>query len=230
MNNTGLFQGSEFMTKDRKIFRFEGQAVDAVWDGRLCIHVGECTRAKGELFVSGREPWCQPDLAAAEDVAAVVERCPSGALYYERKDGGGAEKPDPVNTVVVANNGPLYARGQLKVDGAEDDMPGVAMRVALCRCGGSKRKPFCDNTHESNGFSDRGAVGETGDGGPETGGPLEIKRIPDGPLILSGNLEIRSGAGCATWRGTRAALCRCGASQNKPFCDGSHTAAGFQAD
>ena len=45
----------------KKIYDFEGEKIDAVWDGRLCIHVGECTRAKGELFKSGRQPWGEPD-------------------------------------------------------------------------------------------------------------------------------------------------------------------------
>jgi CDGSH-type Zn-finger protein len=131
---------------------------------------------------------------------------------------------------VVSNNGPLYAEGDLQVDGAGNDMPGVRYRVALCRCGDSKNKPFCDNTHEQADFRDRGAVGETGPGFESTGGPLEIKRAPNGPLLLTGNLTVVTGAGRAAWKGTKAALCRCGKSQNKPFCDGAHVDAGFEAD
>ena len=52
----------------------------------------------------------------------------------------------------------------------------------------------------------------------------------NGPLLLNGNFEIVSAGGRTTWRGTKAALCRCGASKNKPFCDGAHKAAGFEAD
>lgn len=218
------------MSDDKKVFKFEGQNIDTAWDGRLCIHVQECTRAKGELFKSGRNPWGQPDLAEADYVARVVERCPTGALTYSRKDGGAEEKQPAANKVTLGNNGPLYVSGELKVDGAQDDMPGTRFRVALCRCGDSKNKPFCDNTHEEAGFRDRGALGEDGDGFETAGGPLEIKRAPDGPLLLSGNFSIVSGAGRETWRGTKAAMCRCGASKNKPFCDGSHKPAGFKAD
>jgi len=109
-------------------------------------------------------------------------------------------------------------------------MPGVRFRAALCRCGGSKTKPFCDNTHESNGFCDRGAVGEVGEPAVPSGGTLQVNKAPNGPLLLNGNLEIRNGAGQTTWRGTKAALCRCGASKNKPFCDGAHKEIGFEAD
>ena len=218
------------MSESKKIFDFEGEKIDAVWDGRLCIHVGECTRAKGELFESGRDPWGQPDLGEADYVAEVARRCPTGALTYRRKDGGEEEGAPKSNTVVISNNGPLYVDGELKVDGAADDMPGVHYRAALCRCGDSNNKPFCDNTHEHAEFRDRGAVGDTGPGFESAGGSLEIKRAPNGPLLLSGNFTIVTGAGRESWRGSKAALCRCGQSKNKPFCDGAHVEAGFEAE
>ena len=218
------------MSDETKVFEFKGNKLDVVWDGRLCIHVQECTRAKGVLFESGRDPWAEPDLGEADYVAEIVRRCPTGALTCRRRDGGAGEKAPGANTVTVANNGPLYVSGMLEIDGAEADMPGVRYRAALCRCGASKNKPFCDNTHEDTGFRDRGALGETGDGFESAGGTLEVKRAPDGPLLLSGNFAMITGAGREAWRGTKVALCRCGASKNKPFCDGSHKPAGFKAD
>lgn len=218
------------MSDDTKVYRFDGKKVDVAWDGRLCIHVQECTRASGKLFESGRKPWGQPDLGEPEYVAEVVRRCPTGALTYRRKDGGEAETAPEANTVVISNNGPLYIEGDLAIDGAQDDMPGVRHRAALCRCGDSKHKPFCDNTHEKEGFRDRGALGDTGPGFESPGGMLEIKRLPDGPLVVSGNFTIVTAAGREGWRGTKAALCRCGKSETKPFCDGSHSPAGFKAD
>ena len=216
---------------DKKVYKFEGEKLDVSWDGRLCIHIGECTRAKGELFASGRKPWGQPDQGEPDYVAEVVRRCPTGSLTYRRKDGGPVETSPPANAVTVANNGPLYIEGDLQIDGAADDMPGVNTRAALCRCGDSKNKPFCDNTHEDAGFRDRGALGESGEATLEsTGGPLEIKRAPNGPLLVTGNFVIRTASGRIGWHGTKAALCRCGASKNKPFCDGAHKPVGFQAD
>lgn len=217
------------MGDDRKVFKFDGEKVDVAWDGRLCIHVGECTRAKGELFKSGRQPWGQPDLGEPDYVAEVAERCPTGALVYTRKDGV-EEKAADKNTVLVANNGPLYLQGDLQIDGAEEGMPGVRFRAALCRCGDSKNKPFCDNTHENAGFRDRGAVGETGPGLEDTTGSLKVGRAPNGPLLVNGPCEILNSSGRVAWKGNKAALCRCGASKNKPFCDGAHKDAGFKAD
>ncbi len=210
--------------------QYPGKDVDVQWDGRLCIHIGECGRSKGDLFVGGRDPWCQPDVTDVDNVVDVCKRCPTGALTYTRHDGGEEETPAAKNTVVVANNGPLYLQGELHIDGAAEDMEGVKFRAALCRCGLSKNKPFCDNAHEEGGFVDRGAVGETGDGNGGAAGPLLVKRIANGPLLVNGPFEIVTSSGRVAWSGWKAALCRCGLSKNKPFCDGAHRAGGFEAE
>jgi len=215
---------------EKKVFVYDGAQADVHWDGRLCIHIGECGRAKNELFVGGRQPWCKPDLVTPEEVVDVVGRCPTGALTYERKDGGAGEVADAENVVSVMYNGPLYLRGDLEVDGAAEDMSGARYRVALCRCGHSKNKPFCDNSHEDAGFKDYGAVGDSGDGFDAPGGPLKVGRAPNGPLLLNGNFTIVAASGRTAFKGKKAALCRCGHSQNKPFCDGAHKEAGFEAE
>jgi len=217
------------MSEEKK-YTFPGKQVDVVWDERLCIHIAECGRSTGDLFVGGRQPWCRPDLVEAEEVIDVVERCPSGALTCDAKQADYKESPGQDNAVTVSCNGPYFMRGDLDIEGAPDDMPGVAFRVALCRCGYSGNKPFCDNSHEKSGFRDYGAVGEKGEGLTSRGGTLAIKPLQDGPLSLTGNITLETGSGRIAWHGTRVALCRCGASENKPFCDGSHVAAGFKSD
>ncbi|VAW77851.1 hypothetical protein MNBD_GAMMA15-33 [hydrothermal vent metagenome] len=214
---------------DKQKFQFPGKQVNVDWDGRLCIHIGECGQSEGELFVGGREPWCQPDLTSPEQTKDVVERCPSGALTWQDNTSDTCEQAEKENKVTVACNGPYFVSGQLNIDQAGEDMPGVKFRAALCRCGQSRNKPFCDNSHEGASFKDYGAIGETGSPTSETGGELSIKSLKDGPLILEGNLTLTSGSGRTAWQGNKVALCRCGASNNKPFCDGSHKAAGFKS-
>lgn len=57
----------------------------------------------------------------------------------------------------------------------------------------------------------------------------KIKLLPNGPMIVEGQFDLYSpnGTELAEGKGT-IALCRCGASASKPFCDGAHTSAGFQ--
>jgi uncharacterized Fe-S cluster protein YjdI/CDGSH-type Zn-finger protein len=147
-----------------EVFRYTGKKLDIEWEGRLCIHMGECGCAKGKLFVAGRKPWCKPDLVSPEDALDVVKRCPSGALTFIDKATGTTETPAQNSTVQVVYNGPLFLQGDLDIEGAAGDMPGLRFRAALCRCGQSKNKPYCDNSHVEVGFSDGGAVGESGDG------------------------------------------------------------------
>lgn len=212
---------------DDKIASYEGKDVKVQWNGRLCIHIGECGRAKGDLFITGRDPWCQPDLVSDNEVEEVVLRCPTGALTWEHGDGVRPELADPENTIHVVYNGPLYARGDLEIEGAPDDAPGLQFRAALCRCGASKNKPFCDNSHENADFRDYGAVGDTGTELEQEGGKLSINPIPNGPLVVKGNFRMSSASGRTAWQGTQIALCRCGSSENKPFCDGAHSKVGF---
>ena len=215
---------------DSKAFKYPGERASVSWQGRLCIHIGECGRAKGDLFVGGRKPWCQPDLSSDDEVYDVVLRCPTGALTVDYADGSHVEVADAANTVNVAYNGPLFVRGDLSIADAPSNAPGLKYRAALCRCGKSRNKPFCDNSHEKEGFQDYGAVGETGDAGMTSGGALEIRPVKHGPLLLNGNVTIVNGSGRESWRGSKTALCRCGHSNNKPFCDGEHKKIGFSSD
>ena len=214
---------------EKKVVEFPGEDIDVRWDGRLCIHIGECGNAEGPLFEAGRDPWCIPEQAGKSEVREIVARCPSGALTFRDRDGT-PESPAKENTAMVVYKGPIYFSGELDIAGAPQDMPGVRFRAALCRCGQSANKPFCDNSHLNADFEDFGSVGERGPGLEAKGGRLSVKPLPNGPLMVEGNLTIHAGSGRTAWRGTRAALCRCGASGNKPFCDGSHTKAGFSSD
>ncbi len=215
---------------DTDDFTYPGNKATVTWNGKLCIHIGECGRAEGELFVGGRKPWCQPDLASDDETEDVVLRCPTGALSVKFADGSRVEQAPAINTIQVAYNGPLFVRGDLQIDDAPADVPGLKFRAALCRCGQSKNKPYCDNSHLDSGFSDYGAVGRAGDAAANAAGPLQVKPVPDGPLLIKGNVTLVSSSGRESWRGSQAALCRCGASNNKPFCDGQHKKVGFKSE
>lgn len=57
----------------------------------------------------------------------------------------------------------------------------------------------------------------------------KIKLLPNGPAIIEGEFELLSPNGVELAEGKgMVALCRCGASINKPFCDGTHAKSGFQ--
>ena len=111
--------------------------------------------------------------------------------------------------------------------------------VALCRCGASNGKPFCDGSHLRIGFSDERCTDHTPDGvvdyrGAAVVGPCEvhapsIRIARNGPYEVQGfDLDIETWSEGASPE--RFTLCRCGGSKNKPFCDGTHRSIKFQDD
>jgi CDGSH-type Zn-finger protein len=158
-------------------------------------------------------------------------RCPTGALQFERRDGGAAEAIPHENVIAVGVNGPLYVRGDIQIKGPLGETL-LDTRMALCRCGESRNKPFCDNSHKEVNFRDKGALRDDRLTKEPIGDERVLKITPtvNGPLLLRGEVEIRSADGEAAYRGTKAALCRCGRSNNKPFCDGSHAEMDWRED
>lgn len=55
----------------------------------------------------------------------------------------------------------------------------------------------------------------------------EVELMKNGPLLVKGTIEVKSHDGTVETKEKMAAFCRCGASQNKPYCDGGHKGAGF---
>ncbi|MGD2045970.1 MAG: CDGSH iron-sulfur domain-containing protein [Gemmatimonadota bacterium] len=215
-------------TPTKPLLRYAGERVTITYDPLRCIHAGKCVEALGEVFDPNRRPWVDSDAAPPARICEAVMRCPSGALHYERLDGRPAEPMPARNMVTVAPDGPLYARGELEIETAD----GVVLesRAALCRCGESENKPFCDGSHKRIDFKHDGGF-ELGEPiappASETDGPLLVRPSKRGPLLLSGVLELRSADLKTYARMQHPALCRCGHSGLKPFCDGTHHDIGF---
>ena len=126
---------------------YAGKDIGVTYDAERCIHAAECTRSLPAVFDVSRRPWIQPDAASADAIAAVVAKCPSGALHFTRRDGGSPEAPPEQTSVTVTPGGPLYVRGLVRVESLDGNLILSDTRVALCRCGQSQNKPFCDNSH-----------------------------------------------------------------------------------
>lgn len=212
-----------------RVHEFQGDGITVTWSRRRCTHVAECVLNLPAVFAPGRRPWVDPSRASATAIARAVARCPTGALHSARPDGTAIEAVPEVNSVVVARNGPIYVRGDIAV---QDDAGGTRLvdtRVALCRCGLSAHKPICDGAHTAAGFRDAGEVTGALEEAPLPDGKLRVRTRTDGPLVLEGPMALTGGRAETILSGTRAVLCRCGGSQAKPFCDGSHKTNGFRS-
>ncbi len=205
-----------------------GDEIDVTFDLRRCIHAAECGKRLPEVFDTAKRPWVQPNNASADAIQQAIEHCPSGALKFTRKDGGEQEQPPTKNVVFVAENGEYRIHGDAQLLNSDGETIAEEYRMTLCRCGESNNKPYCDNSHRKARFV---APSEVADNSaePAPDAKLTIKALKNGPLLLQGNFDIQDDAG-HNFCGQNSALCRCGASENKPFCDGSHKGVGFQAD
>ncbi|MEV3860828.1 (4Fe-4S)-binding protein [Streptomyces sp. NPDC050095] len=137
----------------RKSYR--GNVITVSFDARRCLHAAECVRGLPQVFDTGRRPWIEPDAAPGDEVAAVVRRCPSGALRYELVDGT-VELPPMATTVERTPDGRLVMRGDLRIRTADGE-EAVETRATLCGCGAGGNQPYCDHA------GDCGKAGGQGD-------------------------------------------------------------------
>ena len=121
------------------------------WEPRLCYHSQNCVRSLPQVFDDSRRPWVKVDAAGADEVEAAVALCPSGALRTRRL-AAPVMKRKQRPEVRASVDGPLLVSGGVRILDAEGAVLFEGERAALCRCGGSSNKPFCDGTHRTNGF------------------------------------------------------------------------------
>ncbi len=198
------------------------------YNAKRCIHAAECVHGAPQVFDPKAKPWIRAERGDAAQMAEVISRCPTGALTMKNADGSAVEVVASKNTATLVANGPIYLRGRIEQPAGNDGASAEFTRVALCRCGASTNKPFCDGSHTKAGFTDAGLVAKPPE--PTTvaaTGKLVLHPITNGPLRVDGNFELISAEGKANACSEKTWLCRCGHSANKPFCDGTHKKIGF---
>jgi len=131
---------------------YEGAGIVVLWEPALCIHVGRCLAALPTVFNVSARPWVDVTAADSDAIAEAIERCPTGALRYDRTDGAEQERPADPTVVEPRTNGPLFVRGAVEIASPGGATTRTATRLALCRCGHSGNKPYCDLSHRARGF------------------------------------------------------------------------------
>jgi uncharacterized Fe-S cluster protein YjdI len=137
--------------KERHVKDYATDEIVVEWEPRLCYHSSNCVRALPQVFDRDRRPWVKADAATADEVEAAVARCPSGALRTRRVGVVAAKREQPLELRASAD-GPLLVSGGVRVEAADGTVLYEGEKVALCRCGQSGNKPFCDGTHKTVGF------------------------------------------------------------------------------
>ncbi len=141
--------------RGKRLQTYAADGVTVTYDPNVCIHAAECVRHLPPVFDPSASHWIRPERATIDEVIATVARCPTGALQALRA-GDVREAPDEPATATITARGPIYLRGDVTIKDHTGAVLAARTRVALCRCGASSNKPFCDGTHRTTGFSDPG--------------------------------------------------------------------------
>jgi uncharacterized Fe-S cluster protein YjdI len=139
----------------KETFKYSNDNVTVVWKPNVCIHSTLCWKGLIEVFNPREKPWIKMNGATTEKIIEQVRKCPSGALsYFLNEETHKEESPDKVvgesahiMKVEVTPNGPYLINTECLIvhsDGREETKNGT---VALCRCGASANKPYCDGSH-----------------------------------------------------------------------------------
>jgi uncharacterized Fe-S cluster protein YjdI len=122
---------------------YYGNQITVRFDLDRCIHAAVCVRTIPAVFDTKRRPWVLPDAGEADQIAGVIRRCPSGALHYQYTDAAAPDESGHVPVTVRSADGePLWVEGSLII--AQDGTEIPETRAALCNCGSSGNRPFCD--------------------------------------------------------------------------------------
>tara|TARA_R110000850_G_scaffold49672_23_gene122337 strand:- start:207 stop:2147 length:1941 start_codon:yes stop_codon:yes gene_type:complete len=123
---------------------FEGDPVTIFENVAICSHAGYCPNGAPDKWRPKTDTGGHTD----DELIPMIRKCPSGALSYatEGKEHRDQER-DPA--VSITKNGPYCIEGGIELTKADWAEGASQEHYALCRCGGSKNKPFCDGAHDT---------------------------------------------------------------------------------
>ena len=161
-NKVSKSELSEFRKNKDSVKEFTNGEITVFWKAELCIHSANCLMGMPRVFNTKRKPWISLAGADSKEIMKTVDTCPSRALTYLKSTTFTIRKPrkkkkaaPKVAKVQILKDGPALVTGNFIIRDSKKKKIRVESSVAaLCRCGGSRRKPFCDGSHLSLGFKD----------------------------------------------------------------------------
>lgn len=141
--------------------KYTNGEVTILWKPKLCKHSTICWRRTTGLpavFNPANRPWVNPTGASTEKIIEQIKKCPSGALSFEMNNPEDQAKYEielnPLNEVIIEKNGALIIKGPILIRDQNGNVFERKGSTSFCRCGASKNKPYCDDSHEEINFRD----------------------------------------------------------------------------
>ena len=122
---------------------YKREKLTVFWDSDKCIKAGKCDGILPEVFDPKKRPWVNLNAADIDVIARVIDLCPVGALTYQTE----AESKSDILTIQIFKNGPYRISGKCKLIDINEVRIDAGDNFGLCRCGLSKKMPFCDGSH-----------------------------------------------------------------------------------
>lgn len=142
----------------KETFTYSKDDLTIVWKPNTCIHSTLCWKSLIAVFNPRQKPWINMDGASVEKIIEQVKKCPSGALSYylisEKTEENSTTESENQTTIEVSKNGPYLIKNEcliIHADGKKELKTGT---IALCRCGASASKPYCDGSHRKIEFTE----------------------------------------------------------------------------
>lgn len=132
---------------DSEYLKYKSEELTVKYNPKICIHAAECVKGLPKVFNPKKKPWVEVGNASADEIIEVIKKCPTGALKYESVKKNKDEEFEYSPEVKVTKNGPLFIKGNISLINADGEEVLNEGRIAICRCGASENKPFCDNSH-----------------------------------------------------------------------------------
>lgn len=133
-----------------KEIKYINNEIEVIWKPHLCIHSKLCWTQLPEVFNPKVKKWVNPDGAPTEKIIDQVKKCPSGALSIKDSEKNTAN--ENTNKIEIASNGPILIKGNCEIKHSDGRVETKENITALCRCGQSGNKPFCDGSHKTSNF------------------------------------------------------------------------------
>ena len=124
---------------------YSNEDITVIWKPHICIHSKRCWKELKEVFDPAARPWVNMEGATTERIRDQVNNCPSGALSIT--ESVASEPTASYSTIEVTPNGPLLVQGNILITDSSGNQKALEKKTALCRCGHSSNKPFCDGAH-----------------------------------------------------------------------------------
>ena len=127
--------------------KYGNDDIAIVWKPSLCIHSKQCWKNLPEVFNPRQKPWINAGTTEKKKITDQIDKCPSGALSYSYNNKTNTDTMENQNKIEIASNGPILVHGTIEIKHADGTVETKEKMCALCRCGASANKPFCDGTH-----------------------------------------------------------------------------------